>query len=78
LRVPKLRLPPTMEAVTMSKESKPLKPFAQSEREKIREQFVKRAGEAPIPNPFDPESMRKWEEYVYEMQELETASAGSR
>ncbi len=55
----------------MNKESKPLKPFAQTEREKIREQFVRRAGEAPIPNPFDAESMRKWEDYVDEMRELE-------
>ncbi len=37
----------------MNKESKPLKPFARSEREKLREHFVKRAGEAPIPNPFE-------------------------
>ncbi len=55
----------------MSKESKPLKPFARSEREKIREHFVKRASEAPIPNPFDAESMRKWDEYMAEMHELE-------
>jgi hypothetical protein len=55
----------------MNKESKPLKTFARSEREKIREQFVRRAGEAPIPSPFDPESMRKWEDYVDEMRELE-------
>lgn len=55
----------------MSKESKPLKPFAQTEREKIREQFVRRAGEAPIPNPFDPESLRVWDEYVLEMHDLE-------
>ncbi len=33
--MPKVRLPPKMEAVSMSKESKPLKPFAQTEREKI-------------------------------------------
>ncbi|MBU4138696.1 MAG: hypothetical protein KJ729_01935 [Euryarchaeota archaeon] len=55
----------------MSTESKPLKTFARSEREKIREQFVKRAGEAPIPNPFDPESLRVWDEYVQEMHDLE-------
>lgn len=48
-----------------------IKSFAQTEREKIRELFVKRAGEAPIPNPSDPESMRKWDEYVQEMHELE-------
>ena len=46
-------------------------PFAQTEREKIREHFARRAGEAPIPDPFDPESMRKWDEYVQEMHELE-------
>ncbi len=46
-------------------------PFAQTEREKIREHFVKRASEAPVPDPFDPESMRKWDEYVAEMHELE-------
>ncbi len=55
----------------MSKESKPLKTFAQTEREKIREQFARRAGEAPIPDPFNPESMRSWDEYVQEMHELE-------
>lgn len=48
-----------------------IKAFAQTEREKIRELFVKRAGEAPVPNPFDPESMKKWDEYVQEMHELE-------
>ncbi len=46
-------------------------PFAQTEREKIREHFAMRAGEAPIPNPFDPESLRVWDEYVAEMHELE-------
>ena len=46
-------------------------PFAQTEREKIREHFARRAGEAPIPDPFDAESMRKWDEYVAEMHELE-------
>ncbi len=46
-------------------------PFAQTEREKIREHFVKRASEAPVPDPFDPESMRLWDEYVQEMHELE-------
>ncbi len=55
----------------MEIESKPLKPFARSEREQIREHFAMRAGEAPIPNPFDPESMRRWDEYVQEMRELE-------
>ncbi|MBU3966160.1 MAG: helix-turn-helix domain-containing protein [Euryarchaeota archaeon] len=71
LRVPKVRLPPVKEAVCTNKESRPLKPFARSEREELREHFVKRAGEAPIPNPFDPESMRSWDEYVQEMHELE-------
>jgi len=45
--------------------------FAQTEREKIREHFTRRAGEAPIPDPFDPESLRVWDEYVAEMHELE-------
>jgi hypothetical protein len=57
--------------VRMSIEPKPKITFAQTEREKIREHFAKRASEAPIPNPFDPESMRKWDEYVQEMHELE-------
>ena len=48
-----------------------IKAFAQTEREKIRELFVRRAGEAPVPSPFDPESMKKWDEYVQEMHELE-------
>jgi hypothetical protein len=51
----------------MSKESKQLKTFAQTEREKIRDHFAKRAGEASIPNPLDPESMRTWDEYVKEV-----------
>ncbi len=55
----------------MNRESNPLKPFARSEREKLREHFAMRAGKAPIPNPSDPESMRKWDEYVLEMHELE-------
>ena len=55
----------------MSIEPNPKIPFARTEREKIREHFVKRAGEAPVPDPFDPESMRKWDEYVREMHELE-------
>ena len=45
--------------------------FAQTEREKIREHFTRRAGEVPIPAPFDPESLRVWDEYVAEMHELE-------
>jgi hypothetical protein len=55
----------------MNSESKPLKPFARSEREELREHFARRASEAPVPDPFDPESMRSWEEYVDEMHELE-------
>ena len=55
----------------MSIEPKPKITFAQTEREKIREHFTRRASEAPIPNPFDAESMRKWDEYVAEMHELE-------
>ncbi len=55
----------------MSIEPEPKIPFAQTEREKIREHFARRAGEAPVPDPFDPESMRKWDEYVAEMHELE-------
>ncbi len=55
----------------MSMEPNQKIPFARTEREKIREHFARRAGEAPIPNPFDAESMRKWEDYVDEMRELE-------
>lgn len=55
----------------MNRESKTLKPFARSEREKIRDHFAKRAGEAPVPNPLDPESMRQWLDYVDEMREIE-------
>ncbi len=55
----------------MCNESKPLKPFARSEREKLREHFVKRAGEAPVHDPLDPASMQLWDEYVQEMHELE-------
>lgn len=55
----------------MNRESKPLKPFARSEREKIREHFTRRASEAPIPNPFDAASLKIWDEYVQEMHELE-------
>ncbi|MBU4220815.1 MAG: hypothetical protein KKA10_04205 [Euryarchaeota archaeon] len=55
----------------MSIESKPKITFAQTEREKIREHFTRHAGEAPIPDPFDPESLRVWDEYVAEMHELE-------
>lgn len=55
----------------MSIEPKPKIPFARTEREKIREHFARRAGEAPIPDPFNPESMRSWDEYVQEMHELE-------
>jgi hypothetical protein len=55
----------------MNKESKPLKPFARTEREELREHFAKRASEAPIPNSSDPESMRQWFDYVDEMREIE-------
>lgn len=56
----------------MNTEPKPLKTFAPiTEREQIREHFARRAAGAPIPNPFDAESMRKWDEYVLEMHELE-------
>ena len=55
----------------MNNESKPLKTFARSEREELREHFTRRAREAPIPDPFDPLSMRSWDEYVQEMHELE-------
>ncbi len=48
-----------------------LKTFAQTEREKLREHFTRRASEPPIVNPFDPESMRTWDDYVQEMQEIE-------
>lgn len=47
-----------------------LKPFA-SEREQLRELYTLRASQAPIPNPFDPMSLRIWSEYVDEMRELE-------
>jgi hypothetical protein len=55
----------------MKKESKPLKPFARTEREELRDHFAKRAGEAPIPTPSDPESMLRWLDYVDEMREIE-------
>lgn len=48
------------------------KQFAHQELEKIREHFAKRAGAAPIPNPFNAESMREWELYCEEMRDLET------
>lgn len=41
------------------------------EREKIRQMFIKRASEPPIPNPFDPQSMAEWEEYCEEMRGYE-------
>jgi len=71
-RPPNVRLPPSEEEASMSKESKPLKPFAQTVREELRYHFARRAGEAPIPNPFDAESMREWEQYCEEMRNLET------
>lgn len=55
----------------MNRESNPLKPFARSEREQIREHFAKRASEAPVPDPSDPMSMRQWLDYVDEMREIE-------
>ncbi|MBU4373916.1 MAG: hypothetical protein KJ714_05640 [Euryarchaeota archaeon] len=47
------------------------KAFAQTEREQIRELFKARANSPPIPDPFNAQSMQKWEEYVIEMRELE-------
>jgi len=55
----------------MNTESKPLKPFARSEREQIREHFIKRAREAPLVSPLDPSSMEAWWDYVDEMREIE-------
>ena len=55
----------------MNRELKPLKTFARSEREKIREHFVKRASEAPVVSPLDPSSMEAWWDYVDEMREIE-------
>ena len=55
----------------MTRELKQLKPFARSEREKIREHFVKRASEAPVVSPLDPSSMEAWWDYVDEMREIE-------
>jgi len=55
-----------------NKQYKPEKAFAPiTEREKIRRHFVKRAGEAPIPNPFSAESMEAWWDYVDDMREIE-------
>ncbi len=45
--------------------------FAQTEREKIREHFIKRAREAPLVSPLDPSSMEAWWDYVDEMREIE-------
>jgi len=55
----------------MSIEPKSKITFAQTEREKIREHFVKRASEAPIVSPLDPLSMEAWWDYVDEMREIE-------
>ena len=55
----------------MSIEPKPKITFAQTEREKIREHFIKRAREAPIVSPLDPSSMEAWWDYVDEMREIE-------
>lgn len=55
----------------MNTQLKPLKPFARSEQEKIREHFIKRASEAPVVSPLDPSSMEAWWDYVDEMREIE-------
>jgi hypothetical protein len=55
----------------MSIKPKPKITFAQTEREKIREHFARRASEAPMPDPFDAASLKVWDEYVQEMHELE-------
>ncbi len=55
----------------MENTTKRVKTFAKSEREKIRELFSKRAGEAPVPSPFDAESLREWDQYCEEMRDLE-------
>jgi hypothetical protein len=55
----------------MSIEPKSKITFAQTEREKIREHFARRASEAPMPDPFDAASLKVWDEYVQEMHELE-------
>ncbi len=49
------------------------KTFGESEREQLRELFKAKASNPPIPNPFDADSLRKWDEYCREMQDLETA-----
>jgi hypothetical protein len=49
------------------------KTFAKSEREQIRELFKEKASNPPIPNPFDADSLKKWDEYCKEMQGLEAA-----
>ncbi len=48
-----------------------IKHFAQSERERLREHFAKRATEVPLVSPFNAASLRIWDEYVDEMRELE-------
>jgi len=55
----------------MSMKPKPKITFAQTEREKIREHFIKRAREAPLVSPLDPSSMEAWWDYVDEMREIE-------
>jgi hypothetical protein len=45
--------------------------FAQTEREKIREHFIKRAREVPLVSPLDPSSMEAWWDYIDEMKEIE-------
>ncbi len=49
------------------------KTFAETEREQLRELFKTKASNPPIPNPFDADSLRKWDEYCREMRDLEAA-----
>lgn len=44
-------------------------------REMIRQMFIKRASEPPIPDPFSAESMARWEDYCEEMREFERTLA---
>jgi hypothetical protein len=57
--------------VRMSIEPKSKITFAQTEREKIWEHFIKRAREAPLVSPLDPLSMEAWWDYVDEMRDIE-------
>lgn len=45
------------------------------EREMIRQMFIKRASEPPIPDPFSAESMARWEDYCEEMRGYEAVLA---